>query len=133
MTPHDLRNIKVALLATLLILPATMWADASKETWLGSWAMNHDGHRGTLRIVGTKADCNTSAWCDMALSYVDGDGALRRGQILSIDDRGQHMAFQINFPGNPQRFDAYIFSWQNNALAGTTSWKRRTFGFYATK
>ncbi len=127
------RTIATLTLIALLLFPAPLLADAEKGEWFGVWAMNHDGFAGTLRIVDTKADCASSAWCDMAISYVDNKGARHAGLIERIDDKGQHMVFYINFPGNRQKFDAYIFSWDKRRLAGTTYWGGRTFGFYATK
>jgi len=121
------------VLGIILALPVATAADAGKRDWFGDWRMNHDGHAGTLRIRELKADCAAPEWCDMNLSYVDAQGVVRTGAILRIDDRGQHMAFQINFPNNAQKFDAYIFSWQKQYLAGTTRWGGRTFGFFAMK
>jgi hypothetical protein len=126
-------TVMTLTLISLLLFPATLLADAEKGEWFGQWAMNHDGFAGTLRIVDTKADCASSAWCDMAISYVDNKGVRHAGRIEKIDDKGQHMVFYINFPGNRQKFDAYIFSWDKQKLAGTTYWGGRTFGFYASK
>jgi hypothetical protein len=117
----------------LLLLPANLFADAAKAEWFGDWTMNHDGMSGKLRIFDTKADCASSLWCDMGISYTDSKGVKRTGTIEKIDDKGQHMVFYINFPNNRQKFDAYIFSWDKFKLAGTTYWGGRTFGFYATK
>lgn len=120
-------------LAFLLLLPANLYADAVKEDWFGRWAMNHDGFPGTLAITDTKADCGGPEWCDMAISYIDNKNVRHLGRIARIDSNGQHMVFHINFAGTPQKFDAYIFSWDKLKLAGTTYWGGRTFGFYATK
>lgn len=120
-------------LGFLLLLPANLFADAQKQEWFGNWAMNHDGFAGTLRITDTKADCASSEWCDMAVSYVDNKGTRFSARIGRIDSKGQHMVFYVNFPNNTQKFDAYIFSWDKLKLAGTTYWGGRTFGFYATK
>lgn len=126
-------TIFTLVLAFLLFLPVNLFADAAKGEWFGSWAMNHDGHTGTLRISDSKVDCASSLWCDMVLRYTDNKGATFNGQILSIDSNGQHMVFYINFPGNRQKFDAYIFSWDKGKIAGTTYWGGRTFGFYAVR
>jgi hypothetical protein len=126
-------TIIILTLMILLLFPANLFADAAKKDWFGDWAMNHDGLSGTLRIVGTKADCASSAWCDMAISYADDKGVRHTGSIEKIDDKWQHMVFYINFPNNRQEFDAYIFSWDKLKMAGTTYWQKRTFGFYATK
>lgn len=117
----------------LLLSPTPLRADAEKTEWFGSWAMNHDGHIGTLRIVDRPVDCAGPAWCDMSISYFDSRGVRHAGVIERIDDRGQHMVFYINFPGNRQKFDAYIFSGEKRKLAGTTYWGGRTFGFYAVR
>lgn len=108
-------------------------ADAMREDWFGAWAMNHDGHVGTLTIGDTKADCASTPWCDMSVRYVDSDGKTVRGTINRIDDHLQHMLFTVHFPGNEQRFDAFIFSWDKAKLAGLTYWGGRRFGFYAIK
>jgi hypothetical protein len=126
-------TIVVLGLLGLLLLPANLFADATKREWFGEWAMNHDGHAGTLRIADSKVDCATSAWCDMTVSYVDDKGVRHAGTIEKIDGSGQHMVFYLNLPGNRQKFDAYIFSWDKEKLAGTTYWGGRTFGFYAIK
>lgn len=127
--------------ATLLILSilvllasaSTLFADADKSDWFGNWQMSLDGRSGVLRISELKADCASPEWCDMSISYVDGDGVRHSGTIDRIDDRRQHMVFYLNFPGNRQKFDAYIFSWDKRKLAGTTYWGGRTFGFSASK
>lgn len=117
----------------LLISAATLRADAVKRDWFGEWRMSLDGRPGTLRISDTPADCASSPWCDMAISFVGGDGVRRRGTIERIDSNFQHMVFYLDFPGNRQKFDAYIFSWDKSKLAGTTYWGGRTFGFSANK
>lgn len=123
----------VLLQVAIVIAPTVVLADAEKHEWFGSWSMNHDGHAGTLDIHDIKADCASPAWCDMSLSYIDGNGTRLAGKILTIDDHSQHMRFQISFPGSNQTFDAYLFSWDKGKLAGTTRWGNRTFGFFATK
>src|SRR5262245_20453797 len=56
-----------------------------------------------------------------------------RHAFESVDDNNQHMAFVVFFPGNPQRFDVYLFSWDKSKMAGTTVWQGRTFGTFAEK
>ncbi|QTR53688.1 hypothetical protein [Thiothrix unzii] len=125
-------KLKLVLLVTLLT-PIHVFADASKADWFGTYAMNHDGWRGTLTITDTPADCARPLWCDMTVRYRGSDGQNLSGHISSIDDNGQHMIFFIHFPGNQQRFDAYIFSWDKSKMAGVTYWGGRKFGFFATK
>jgi hypothetical protein len=93
--------------------------------------MNHDGLAGTLKII--KTDCETTKLCEMAINYVNDKGIKYTGSIEKIEDKGQHMIFYLNFPGNRQKFDAYIFSWDKQKLAGITYWGGRNFGFYAVR
>ena len=109
-------------LAFLLLLPATTFADAEKKDWFGMWAMNHDGHPGTLNITDTKVDCAGPLWCDMAVRYVDNRGMKFTGRIEKIDNNGQHMVFYINFPGNTK-------SLMPSSLAGTrANWPEPPIG-----
>jgi hypothetical protein len=133
---NKMKTMMLALISFLLMLllsPAPLLADAQKVDWFGSWAMNHDGFAGTLQIMDTKVDCANTMWCDMAMNYVNDKGIQYTGSIEKIDDKGQHMAFYINFPRNRQKFDAYLFSWDKKKLAGLTYWGGRSFGFYAIK
>jgi hypothetical protein len=107
--------------------------DAAISDWPGQYAMNHDGHLGTLLIVDSKRDCAGLPWCHLVLTYRDKNGVESSGRIDRIDQNFQHMLFQVEFPGNLQRFDAYLFSWNKNSIAGTTYWGGRTFGFFATR
>src|SRR5262245_6900531 len=97
--------IAAATVIVFCVLPHNVRADAVKHEWFGTWAMNHDGHVGTLTIGDTKADCISPLWCDMSIKYVDADGHTITGTINKIDDHVQHMAFTLNFPGNNQKFD----------------------------
>lgn len=127
------RTLMIFTLIGLLLLSTNVFADAAKADWFGTWTMNHDGMRGSLRIVDLPIDCAPAAWCDMGITYTNDKGVRFTGKIERVQDKWQHMTFYINFPNNRQRFDAYIFSWEKSKLAGTTIWGGRTFGFYATK
>jgi hypothetical protein len=128
-----MRLLAVVVGLLVLLAPARTRADAQIAEWIGEYAMIHDGHRGTLRIADSKADCATTPWCHLVVSYTGPDGRRLGARIRQIDQRFQHMALDIAFPGNMQRFDAYIMSWDKTRMAGTTVWGGRTFGFYATK
>ena len=117
----------------LVVCATSISADATKNEWFGDWRMSLDGRPGVLRIGDSKVDCASSAWCDMVISFTDSGGNRIQGTIDRIDDRWQHMVFYLNFPGNRQKFDAYIFSWNKRQMAGTTYWGGRTFGFSASK
>jgi hypothetical protein len=101
--------------------------------WVGVYDMTHDGHVGTLHIDDTKVDCASPAWCALRLSYVDANDTRIPAAVRGLDQDGQHMVFDILFPGNRQRFQAYLMSWDKTKMAGTTVWNGRTFGFYGAK
>lgn len=128
-----MRHLVIVASLVLLVAPVRTGADAQIAEWIGDYAMNHDGHLGTLRITDTKADCATTPWCHLAATYTDTHGARRAGRIRQIDQAFQHMVLEIAFPGNRQRFDAYLMSWDKTKMAGTTVWNQRTFGFYAVR
>jgi hypothetical protein len=115
------------------LFPKYLFADAQIHEWFGKYTMNHDGWIGTLTISELKADCVSPPWCAMGIKYTDSKGVSHKGSIDKIDSKWQHMTFYIHFPGNKQKFDAYLFSWDKHKMAGTTYWGGRTFGFYAIK
>lgn len=118
--------------AFLLLLSPLVMADADRQDWIGEYGINHDGHPGTLRI--TQGKCRRGLPCTgLAVQYADENGTEYRGSVLVVDENGQHMRFTINFPGNAQIFDVYIFSFDKSKLAGTTLWGGRTFGVMAQK
>jgi hypothetical protein len=128
--------MKRALLVLWLgvtLAPTSVAADAVIGDWIGEYTMNHDGIPGRLTIADSKKGCRTTPWCHIVLSYLTREGQRRTGRIDRIDDRAQHMVFSIQFPGNLQRFDAYLMSWDKAKIAGTTVWEGRTFGFYAVR
>ncbi|HEY5969593.1 MAG TPA: hypothetical protein VIU35_16545 [Chitinophagaceae bacterium] len=127
--------LKLQFAVFILASPLYIFSNSAntKQEWFGQWNMNHDGFAGTLTISGTKVDCATTLWCDMSISYVNSKGERINGSIERIDNNLQHMVFFLNFPGNRQKFDAYLFSWDKKNLAGTTYWGNQTFGFYAQK
>ena len=129
---NKLRNL---LLATCLVaLPVRVRADAQVNEWIGKWTFSLDGRPGVFEVIELKADCASSPWCNYVLHYTDSQGKQFAGTINKIDNKNQHMNFTIKFDGNNnQKFDAYLFSWDKNKLAGTTVWGGRTFGFFATK
>jgi hypothetical protein len=124
---------RLRLVAFLMLSPVLLCADADRLDWVGDYAMNHDGHPGTLRIVASKKGCKTLPCPYLAVRYIDEHGSSFPAFVNAIDDRGQHMQFTVAFPANPQVFDVYIFSFDKTKLAGTTLWQGRTFGVYAEK
>ena len=117
----------------LFIFSLPLFGDIAPMEWAGQFAMNHDGHAGTLLISEAKTGCHSPAWCDLRISYKDATGKPLLARILTLDQNGQRLIFVVNFPGNTQRFEVYLFSWDKTKMAGTTVWQGRTFGVLATR
>jgi hypothetical protein len=69
----------------------------------------------------------------LVLKYIDAQGKQIAGKIGKIDQKFQHMTFYLNFPNNTQKFDAYLFSWDKQKIAGVTYWGGRSFGLFAMR
>ena len=110
-------------------------ADFTIAQWHGDYLMNHDGWRGTLRLQPDPAQqgCTTSAWCATQGFYEDSSGQRLPVRVVAMDPSGIRMSFVIEFPGNPQRFDANLFSRSPDLMAGVTYWNNQRFGFYAQR
>jgi hypothetical protein len=117
----------------LFLVPVQLRADADRQDWIGEYAMNHDGHLGTLRIMPSIRKCSRMPCPGLEVQYVDEHGAAYTGSVDVLDQAGQHMTFTLEFPGNPQVFNVYIFSFDKTKLAGTTVWGGRTFGVLAAR
>jgi hypothetical protein len=129
-----MKHLAILSVVTMLsLLSVSAWADAKIPEWYGQYDMNHDGWRGILIIGDSKENCAAPAWCSMTLRYTDSKGARHQARIERLDDNLQHMVFYVDFQGNSQKFDGYLFSWDKTKIAGTTYWGGRTFGFYAVK
>lgn len=121
------------ILMCLLLFPCLLRAAISRQDWVGGYQMNHDGHVGTLSVSLSKAKCAKLPCPGLAVQYRDEHGTSYIGTVNVLDDDGQHMAFTIAFPGTPQRFDVYLFSFDKSRMAGTTVWGGRVFGVMGTK
>lgn len=133
----NVNNAEVMKLSLFFILTcftvSAVFAQIQKQDWIGKFAMNHDGWQGTLVIEEMKADCASSPWCDLNISYTDASGNKLRAEITRFSQDWQSIDFQVRFPQQLQKFKGYIFSRDKSMLAGTTVWINRTFGFYAKK
>ena len=125
--------ISIFTLISAVFVTSNVLADARVSDWIGSYGFNHDGHLGTLDIRDSKIDCNTTPWCHLRVSYRNSNGQRYTGDITWMSKNGQNLKFSLNFPGNRQPFNAFIFSWDKSKIAGTTIWKKKTFGFYGIK
>ena len=117
----------------------------------GLWDMDLDGKKGVLninRIWNSKVEVSGGygypVW-DISGTYTaDSDGIQHTftGKIGGKDSndknsgskRSDHkIVFNIAFPGNLQKFEGYIMTWTQTAMAGLTWWSNRPFGWYCKK
>lgn len=138
----------VTLTTTILVSNA---AARPIDAISGTWTMTHDDWRGTLvinppdqRHNAVSATCTYSYWVidgtytgsDGIARWVTGtlggrDTNLQNGSACPQTDHSVHLT--INFPGNPQTFDGYLFTHQERTMAGYTWWQGIPFGWYARK
>jgi hypothetical protein len=102
------------------VLEGTPSKGFGPDTWLGSWAMNHDGWQGTLDIRSTQP---------FAASYTSSDG-----NVLAVSggpDGAQPHILRIGVafdPGSPQQFQLFGHTWENDVFSGVTELGGRAYG-----
>jgi hypothetical protein len=97
----------------------------------GTYSMSHDGWRGTLYLGDGKADC-PKPLCQS--NYTDSNG---RKYPVNVSTSDNQITFYVVGLGtqNPagQKFLGHLMTQTRDAIAGTTWWAGRPFGFYAIK
>jgi hypothetical protein len=104
---------------------------SNRNDWIGSWAMNHDGWRGTLTITGF-TDIRLP-WPNANLIIAHASYKAANGTVLLVsgllDTTNHHrLGLTIAFPDSNQPFEIYQFSRENDNAAGITTWSGMTFG-----
>jgi hypothetical protein len=92
-------------LTLLLSLCSTLlYADADRREWLGTYVLNCDGHRYTLRILQSMRKCSKSMPClGLEIGYTDDQGAAHSALVDTLNN-GQHMTFTVELAGIQQSF-----------------------------
>jgi hypothetical protein len=126
--------IKTLMVGLVLVMfSATQPVSAAGTNWFGRWDFNHDGHQGTLVIQELPADCATLG-CNWNIYYLNKQNQQYEVRLDRFSNNGFQLRFHIMFPGGSgQVFDAYLFSWDDTKMAGTTVWEGTQFGFMANK
>jgi hypothetical protein len=102
----------------------------SRDSWIGSWEMNHDGWRGVLQITGfSEIPIPFFTIAEVNATYTAADGSAY--PVTGTLDLGaqHHLSLQIAFtPGQGQSFDLYHHTWEVDNFSGYTYWGGLTFG-----
>jgi hypothetical protein len=100
-------------------LPGTASQGFDAAAWQGSWAMNHDGWQGTLNISSVQP---------FAATYTADSNTLN---VAGGPDGGQPHILRITVPfdaTNPQQFQLFGHTWENNVFSGVTEWDGQAYG-----
>lgn len=115
----------VALSRTALNAPYS--SSFAKSEWVGTWNMNHDGWRGTLKITAVNSN-NT-----IAATYTSLDDGKTYSVTGSVNSSYNHVLnFTIGY-STPQSFVLHYHTWDDKLASGYTTWNGTYFGAYAMK
>jgi hypothetical protein len=101
------------------VLPGTNTQGFVANDWIGTWAMNHDGWRGTLEIMAAQP---------LSAIYRSGDG--RTLNVTgSVGDHPHLLNITVPFaPDNIQKFQLLAHTWEKSVFSGLTQWAGFDFG-----
>jgi hypothetical protein len=131
-----MKRILYAAMLCVMVASSHLYASAQLRPgdFAGTYAMSHDGWRGTLYLGDGRADCPRPL-CQS--TYADSNGRKYR---VKVTTSGSHVTFYVvglggqNTDGSGgQKFQGYLMTQTRDAIAGTTWWERQPFGFYAVK
>jgi len=131
---RELYMSSLRLTLLLSLSSALLYADADRQDWIGTYALNYDGHGCTLHILQSKRKCRKAMPCSgLEADYTDDQGSLHSASVDTLDDNGRHLAFTVELSGNRQIFHLYIFNLDKSKLAGTATMGDQTVGVFAEK
>lgn len=97
------------------------------KSYLGTWKLNHDGWRGTLKITRTDAASRR-----IFGTYTDDGGVVRKvSGIVGRDNRT--FTFWIPFTTPRQEFNGYLNRQELGVMSGVTRWGGIEFAFFGTR
>lgn len=101
-------------------LPGHWTSGWSANDWIGTWAQNHDGWHGTLRIFSAQPFHANYTHPDGRTLPVSGGPDSTHPHILRVT---------IPFASNDVRpFQLYAHTWERDIYSGTEQWSGLTFG-----
>ncbi len=103
--------------------------DFNHTKWIGDWAMNHDGWKGTLSIDSFKL---VDGRYTMKASYKNASGQVKavKGTLQPGAEHIANVKIELS-EGNPQEFTLYYHTWTSNLFSGSTEWSGKSFGVHA--
>jgi hypothetical protein len=130
---NDMKQIvyTTMLLISLVSFHVSISAQFRPHDFAGTYSMSHDGWRGMLYLGDGKADCSQPLCMS---TYTDSNG--RRYPVKVITSGNQITFYVVGLGGQKplgQKFVGHLMTQTRDAIAGTTWWEGRPFGFYAVK
>lgn len=105
----------------------------NSNEWIGEWAMNHDGWRGTLKID-KLVSVALFGIASVNGSYVNSDGKVIPVTGTISNNSPHQMTINILLSSdNNQRFDLMHHTWEDKVFSGVTYWGGRSFGVQGFK
>jgi hypothetical protein len=105
----------------------------SRDSWLGTWAMDHDGWQGDLTVSAFGIPI-FNEWVEVTASYAPvGGSALPTAAMLWVPTPHRLTVFITFADGIQQPFDLYHHTWEADIFSGTTQWSGITFGVKGRK
>ena len=127
-------------------VPPRQSGQVDVQDFAGTYAMNHDGWKGTLKLWVRNMSTSTSG--NIGGTYTSADGSsvhAVRGFVRSpaktmpVEWGPDHkIELYIDFAdttsgSDDQKFEGYLFTQTKEGMAGKTWWNNTPFGFYALK
>jgi hypothetical protein len=114
-------------------IPSVYGNNFTMNKWIGTWNMNHDGWRGTLRITGFY-DMPITHQKMVNATYTDQNGAVKTVTGALDMAHPHHLLMNINFAAdNNQPFELLFHTWTEKTFSGVTQWGGMNFGVEAFK
>ncbi|HLK08282.1 MAG TPA: hypothetical protein VKV30_10080 [Candidatus Angelobacter sp.] len=129
-----MKHVKCLLGLAILLMSCNAPGQTTVSDWIGEFELNQNGEPGTLVIRNSSQPCAGTPWCGLTIALKGAkETHLQQGHIVSMDTASRRMRFDIVSLSGAQAFEAFLFTGDKSAMAGTFRSGSAIFGFYAKK